>query len=228
MNMNGTEFEDRERGFEADARDRLYIQNAFATLSSPREVMWYGAKAGFQAGACAVAAIAVLLVAIMVAAIPIDGNQQFATLYGPTPVVGTILEPLWPLLLALVLMPLYAVVGAVGGLLRRAENRRRRALHHYFEPVRPQWDRLMFLAVTCVLVLWGIRTLQLTSSEADVIGLAMIVAAVSCLFAWPIHLAWLAWYLPLIRSYGSASLVDIVADIHRQAGVVPTNPSARR
>jgi hypothetical protein len=208
-------FEALERGPEAKARDVAYVQNAYATLSRTRELVWCGARAGVRAGAALVAVFAILLVAVNLAAQSLDGGQ-FATIYGNTPLVGTSFEPLWPLLLALPMLPFFAVVGAVAALLRRVGNHWRRALHAYFTPVNPLLDQVFFWLMTSALIAWITYALGLVGLGTDVLGMLFLVAGAGGLISWPVFQLWRKWYLELIRSAGSASIDEIRAYIRRQ------------
>jgi hypothetical protein len=213
----GFEFEMRERGAEASARDQFYVQQAFATLSHSRQVVWYGARAGFYAGSWFIAVVAMVMVVVVAAALSVD-EGNFATLYGQTPLVGTIFEPLWPLLVLLPTILFFSIVGAVAAMLMRIENIQRHSLNHYFEPVRTLSDLLTFWLLTGALVFWAIQALGLTGPETDTIGLFVLTGAIGGIIAWPLHGLWLRRYLLLIREYGSASIDEILADIRRQAG----------
>ncbi len=216
--IRGFEFEPYERGGEASDRDQFYVQQAFATLSHPRQVLWYGARAGFFAGVWFIAVVAMVMVAVMAAALSVD-EGNFATLYGQTPLVGTAFEPLWPLLVILPGILFFTCVGAAAATLMRVENFARHALNHYFEPVRPLSDLLAFWLLTGALVFWAVQALGLTGPETDTIGLIVLTAAIGGIVAWPLHGVWQRRYLLLIRQYGSASMDDILANIRRQAGV---------
>ncbi len=214
--LAGAGFEGREAGDEANARDLLYVQNAFATLSAPRQLLWYGARAGLQAGSTFVAVFGIVMVAIMAAAYSVD-QGQFATLYGDTPLVGTVLEPLWPLLLSMVAIPFYGVVGAAAALALGAENRWRRALHHYFEPIRPRLDQATFVGGTAALLVYALAALGVIGPESDPFGLFVLIGGAGGLIGLPVHAVWRTCYLRLIRERGTASLDEISAHIRRQS-----------
>lgn len=210
-------FEDRERGPEAEARHQAYIQNAYAQLSRPRELCWYGARAGLQVGAAVLAVLTALLIAIIGASMTVSQNQPGAGgLYGPTPLAGTFLEPLWPVVVALPTLPAFALIGAAAALTRRVGLRWRRALHTYFNPTAPRLDFAVFWLLITILLMWGAYAIELAGPATDPSGLLTLAICAGGLIAWPSHRLWLAWYLPLIRARGSASIDEIQAHIQRQ------------
>lgn len=210
-------FEDRERGPEAEARHRAYVQNAYATLSRTRELCWYGARAGLQVGAAVLAIETALLIAIIAAALSVaEGQHTFTTLYGPTPLAGTFFEPLWPVVVTLPVLPTFAVIGAVAALMRRLGNRWRRALDLYFNPTSPRLDFATYWLLITSLLMWAAYALGLTSSQTDPTGLLTLALCAAGLIAWPCHRLWLLWYLPLMQAHGSASMDAIRARIQRQ------------
>lgn len=208
-------FEERERGPEAEARHQAYIQNAYATLSPARELAWYGARAGLQVGAAALAIETALLIAIIAAALSVEPGN-FATLYGPTPLAGTFFEPLWPVVASLPLLPIFTLIGAAAALMRRLGSRWRRALDSYFNPVSPWLDFVTFWLSITGLLMWGAYGLGFIGAQPDPTGLLTLAMCAAGLIAWPCHRLWLLWYLPLIRAHGSASLDEIRAGIQRQ------------
>jgi hypothetical protein len=213
--LGSASFEERERGPEAEARHLAYIQNAYATLSPARELMWYGARAGLQVGAAALAVETALLIAIIAAAFSVDQGSS-ATLYGQTPLAGTFFEPLWPVALSLPALPMFAVIGAVAALMRRVGNRWRRALDRYFNPLSPRLDFVTFWILISALLSWGLYAAGLLGAQADPTGLLTLALCAAGLIAWPCHRLWLLWYLPLIRARGAASIDEIRARIQRQ------------
>lgn len=208
-------FHDRERSVEAEARHRAYVQNAYATLSSQRELALRGAQAGLQVGATLLAIETALLIAIIAAAVSVN-DGTFGTLYGQTPVSGTFFEPLWPILLSLPALPAFAVIGALAALLRRVGSIRRRVLDKYFNPTPPRFDLLTFWLATIALLIASAFAANLFSSAVDPTGLLTLIICASGLLAWPSHKLWLSWYLPLIEKHGSASLATIQAGIQQQ------------
>lgn len=208
-------FEERERGPEAEARHQAYIQNAYATLSPARELCWYGARAGLQVGAAVLAVEAALLLAIIAAAFSVE-RGTFATLYGPTPLAGTFFEPLWPVVASLPVLPAFTIIGAAAALMRRVGSRWRRALDTYFNPTSPRLDFATFWLLITALLTWAAYALGLTGTQTDPTGLLTLALCAAGLIAWPCHHLWLAWYLPLIRTHGSASFAEIQARIQRQ------------
>lgn len=208
-------FEERERGPEAEARHLAYIQNAYATLSPARELVWYGARAGLQVGAAALAVETTLLMAIIGAAFMLEQDRSMS-LYGQTPLAGTFLEPLWPIVLSLPMLPIFAVIGATAALMRRAGNRWRRALDSYFNPVFALLDFASFWLLSAAMLMWGAYVLGLASDQTDPTGLLTLALCAGGLIGWPCHWLWLLWYLPLIHACGSASMDEILARIQRQ------------
>lgn len=208
-------FEDRERGSEADVRHQLYVQNAYAALSKTRQIVRCGALAGLHAGAVLVAVFGVALFVMMLAWETVD-RRQSATLYGNTPLVGTIFEPLWPLILSLGALPFCAMVGLIAALVLREELQRLRLLDHYFEPVRTRFDLVTFIVLATMLMFWGTHALGLRGAQTDLLGLLILCGAVGSLIAWPVHSVWQKWYLRMIRNSGSASLHEITDLIRRQ------------
>ncbi len=215
--LRGAGIERRERGFEADERDRLYVRNAFATLSPTRELLRWGAWAGLHAGGAALALLAGMLLVLILALLAIgEAGGPGTTYYGPTPLVGTPFEILWPIVLALPVVPYYAVVGSAAALARRAGNRRRRALDHYFDPPSPLLDFLVFWLATMALVLVLAFGLALVGSDTSIVGLLILTWSAGGLLGRPLYLVWRAQYLRFIREHGSASLDDIIARIRAQ------------
>jgi hypothetical protein len=212
-----TLFEGRERGPEAEARHRAYVQNAYATLSPAHEIAWYGARAGLQVGAAALAVETAILIAIFAAALSVaQGQQRFVSLYGPTPLAGTFFEPLWPVVVTLPALPFFGGVGALAALLRRAGNLQRRAMDRYFNPVSPRLDFVTFWVLISVALMWAMYALGLTSAQSDPTGLMTLAMCAGGLIAWPSQRLWLLWYLPLIEARGSASMDEIRARIRQQ------------
>lgn len=208
-------FEERERGPEAEARHQAYIQNAYATLAPARELIWYGARAGLQVGVALLATETAVLLAILAAAFSVE-RDTVATLYGATPLAGTFFEPLWPVLLSLPAVPVCAAIGVVAALARRAGNRWRRALDHYFSPVMPLLDLATFWLLGSAALMWAIYALGLAGDQRDPSGLLTLAFCAGGVIAWPCHWLWLLCYLPLIRARGSASMEAIQACIQRQ------------
>jgi hypothetical protein len=210
-------FEERERGPEAEARHLAYVQNAYATLSPTREIVRYGARAGLQVGAAVLAVETALLIAIIAAALSVSTpGGAGGTLYGQTPLAGTFLEPLWPVVVTLPVLPVFALIGAVAALMRRVGNRRRRALDKYFNPVSPRLDFVAFWLLITSILMWAAYVLGLMSTQTDPTGLLTLALCAAGLIAWPCHRLWLLWYLPLIHARGSASMDEIRARIQRQ------------
>ena len=209
-------FEDRERGPEAEARHQAYIQNAYATLSPTRELMWYGARAGLLVGGAALAIETAILIGIIGAAMTVDRQHTFATLYGQTPLVGTFFEPLWPVVLSLPALPAFATIGTLAALMRRLGSRRRRSLDTYFNPTSPCLDFMTFWLLITALLCLGLGAAGLLGAQADPTGLLLLAFCAAGLIAWPCHRLWLLWYLPAMRAHGSASMDEIRAHIQRQ------------
>jgi hypothetical protein len=208
-------FEDRERGDEAQARDRLYKQNAYAALSPTRQLLWYGLLAGLQVGAAALAIETAALIALLAAALSV-GQIGFANIYGLTPVSGTVFEPLWPVILSLPALPCFGLIGAIAALARRAGIRRRRILDRYFSPVTPRLDLAAFWALIFALLTIGAFATGVLTSQADPTGVLTLALCASGLIAWPSQRLWQLLYLPSIMAHGSASAEAIAARIKRQ------------
>lgn len=208
-------FEDRERGPEAEARHLAYVQNAYATLSTTSELLARGAQAGLQVGAALLAIETAILIAIIAAAFSVN-EGGFANLYGPTPLSGTFLEPLWPILLSLPVLPAFVVIGAIAALMRRAGSRKRRVLYKYFSPASPRFDFVTFCISVFGLLILGAWAWGLFSTGIDPTGVITIALCFSGLLAWVSHKMWLFWYLPLIHKHGSASMDEIRELIARQ------------
>ena len=203
----------RESGLEADARDRAYVQNAYATLSTTREILMCGAWAGFQTGLVFLAVVAIVLVALAAFA-QVMYMGSFAR--EAPPVVDAFAGILRPLLVLLPTVLFFALNGAVAALMRRLGNLRRHALDHYFEPVRPLLDMLTFWLLTAVLVTGAVYGLNLANAETDLVGLLFITFTTAGGISWPCFVFWQQRYLPLIRRYGSASFQEIFNRIQRQ------------
>jgi hypothetical protein len=212
--LGRTQFEDRERGEEAEARSRAYMQNAFATLSPTRELLWYGAQAGLQVGAALLAVETAILIALVAAAVSL--GQPMGNLYGPTPLSGTFFEPLWPIAVSLPIIPLFSAIGAVAALARRWGSRRRRSLDHFFSPASPREDLYAIWGCLFVVMMLGSAALGFLTAQGDPSGMLLMAFCASGLLAWPSHWLWTQLYLPLIRARGSASLEEIKARIERQ------------
>jgi hypothetical protein len=146
----------------------------------------------------------------------VDRQHIFATLYGQTPLAGTFFEPLWPVLASSPALLFFAAVGALAALMRREGNKWRRALDRYFNPLSPRLDFVTFWFLITALLSCGLYAAGLLGAQADPTGLLTLALCAGGLIAWPSHHLWLAWYLPLIQSRGSASLDDIKARIQRQ------------
>lgn len=209
---------DRElRGFEADEHDRLYVRNAFATLSPTRELIRWGAWAGLHAGSAALALLAGALLLLILALLAIgEAGGPGTTYYGPTPLVGTPFEILWPIVLALPVVPFYVVVGIAAALARRAGNRWRRALDRYFELPSPLLDFLVFWLATMILAIMLAFGLALVGPDTSLVGLLILTWSVGGVLGRPLYLVWRAQYLRFIREHGSASLDEIIARIRAQ------------
>ena len=203
----------RESGLEADARDRAYVQNAYATFSTTREIVLCGAWAGFQTGLVFLAVVAIVLVALAAFA-QVLNMGSFAR--EAPPFVDALAGILRPLLFLLPTVLFFALNGAVAALMRRSGNRLRHALDHYFEPVRPLLDMLSFWLLTALLVTWGVYALNLVGSETDMGGLLFITFTTAAGISWPCFVFWQQRYLPLIRRYCSASIQEIFDRIQRQ------------
>jgi hypothetical protein len=213
--LRDAEFVPQERGVEADERDRRFVQEAFATLSPARDLLVAGALAGLQAGATFVAIASVVLLLLIGANLSIASGSNVGV-FGDTPLVGTIFEPLWPVVVATGAIPFFAAVGAVSALMRRLNLRLRHALDHYFEPIRPILDLLTFWLLTAVLIHWSLGALGLTGPASDTLGVAVLAASIGGIIAWPLYSVWERQYLAQIRRRGSASLDEIKALIYRQ------------
>lgn len=203
----------RESGVEADARDRAYVQNAYATLSTTRELVMCGAWAGFQTGLVFLAVVAIVLVALAAFA-QVMYMGSFAR--EAPPFVDGVAGILRPMLVLLPTVVFFALNGAVAALMRRSGNRRRHALDHYFEPVRPLLDMLAFWLLTAVVVTGAVYALNLADAETDIIGLLFMTLTIAGGISWPCFIFWQKRYLPLIRRYGSASFQEIYNRIQRQ------------
>lgn len=212
--LGRTQFEEREGGEEAEARSRAYVQNAFATLSPTRELLWYGMQAGVQVGAALLAVETALLIAIIAAAVSL--GQGLGNLYGPTPLSGTFFEPLWPIVLSLPILPIFGLIGALAALARRAGNRWRGALDSFFSPVAPRLDMVAIWVALFLLMLLGTAVTGILTAQPDPTGVLLMIFSASGIIAWPSHWLWTMLYLPLIRARGSASLDEIQARIQRQ------------
>jgi hypothetical protein len=214
--FNGASINASESPFEREARGLAYIQNAFATLAPTQELIRYGALVGFRVGMTVLIVETALLLAIVVASVTLVDSPPFETLYGYTPLVGTFLEPLWPVLVSLPLLLLFTALGAGAALLRRLGNQQRRALDRFFNPVSPRWDSLLFHGVIAALITLGLYLWGIPIFQGDPTGIMLVIASASALIAWPTHWLWLFWYLPLIRARGSVSMDEVRERIQRQ------------
>lgn len=215
--LAGTQFEERERGPEAEARHQLYVSRAYATLAPTRELLWCGARAGLQVGAAVLAIETGLLIAVLAAALSIDtGEYTFLTLYGQTPLAGTVFEPLWPILLSTPALLFFSVIGALAALMLRLGCQRRRLLDRYFNPVSPQLDFATFWVLITVLLMLAAYLFGFLTAQSDPTGILIIALATGGLLAVMCHRLWLLWYLPLIQARGSVSMDAIKARIQPQ------------
>ena len=202
-----------ETGVEAGARDRAYVQNAYATLSTTREIVMCGAWAGFQTGLVFLAVVAIVLVALAAFA---QALYMGSFAREAPPFVDALAGILRPLLFLLPTVFFFALNGAVAALMRRLGSRRRQALDHYFEPVRPLLDMLSFWLLTALVVTGAVYVLDLVDSDVEMVGLLFITFTTAAGISWPCFVFWQQRYLPLIRRYGSASFQEIFSRIQRQ------------
>jgi hypothetical protein len=204
------------RDVETDEHDRLYVQNAFATLSPTRDLVRWGGWAGLHAGGAGLALLAGALLMMILALFTIGEAGGGASYYGQTPLSGTPFEVLWPIVLALPVLPYYGLVGIVAALLRRAGNRWRRAIDRYHDPVSPLLDFAGFWVATSLLMLAMLIALNLIGRESSYIGIFVLVFSAGGLFSRPLYLIWRSQYLWFIRRHGRAPFDEIVAHLVRQ------------
>lgn len=208
-------FQAKDAGWEsleAEARHIAYVKNAYATLSPTPELLLRGAQAGVLVGAMLLILEIVLLFVVITPKLPPGGYSE---LYGPTPLHGTFLEPVWPILVSLPGLLLFAIIGALAALARRADRLWRRSLDNYFLPVVPFLDFVTFwlsLLLSLAVAMWAFDYF----TRFDPIFMFIFAIGASGLLAYLCHVLWSKLYLSLIQKHSSISLDTIRAIIKRQ------------